>query len=164
MIRTIIHWSAAAELGGCEILLDTFLQGSRNYKHIVFTGNDGPAIDLWTKDGAEVHIVKHWWSHNPFRWAFEMKNCLAEADPFFFISWTTSKMPCLSWALSKTLCKGYIVHVGSYLLPDKRRSISNRLFDLMLCNYNSKKPVLVGCSEYVAKSIKKDSKYVTLYI
>ena len=156
----IIHWIPAANLGGCEVLLSTFLEGSiESADHTILVGEEGPAIEMWMNKGVDsIRIVDFWWSRNPFKWARNIKEILSGHDDFYFIAWSPSRLPFLRWALGFTSFKGIIVHIGSLVSTPPIRNLLYRFIDNLLRNKN-KNITLVACSDYVAKSVKVDSYY-----
>lgn len=156
----IIHWIPASNLGGCEILLSTFLEGcSGQFENIVITGGRGPAMTLWEEKGAtSIIVVEAWWKRNPFKWGKELKSFLSKFDSFCFISWSPSRLPFLSWALKSSRVKNTIVHIGSMVKTTRLHTVLWGIIDLILGN-DKKNIFLVACSDYVANSVKTDIYY-----
>ena len=160
MFKTIVHWIPQTSLGGCEIILDTFLQGCTDYKHIIITGGDikGPAVSIWKEHGAEVIYSKEWWNRNPFKWKVEMTLILKNLPLFEFISWSPSRLPFLRGALKTKNKRSILVHIGSRVKSTYIQSLINSLWDCLL-RLNNKDVFLIGCSNYVNTSIKNDLYY-----
>lgn len=163
MGNLIIHWIPESDYGGCEILLSTFLEGcSAQNKNIIFTTLQGPVCGFWKRYTANIHYLPSW-DKNPFQWSIDLKKELLnfQANQFYFISWSTSRLPFLIYAIKKTSFQNAIIHVGNYVGLNTNirfRLFLERLF-LGIIPKDYSKVTFVGCSQYVLKSMLKDSLY-----
>ena len=155
--KSIYHWIPNSNLGGCEILLQTFLQGQENHRHIIFTSKEGPAISLWQEHDVEIIYLPNWNRHNPMLWAYELKRYLIKFNPGYFISWSTSRLPFLRWTLKDIKNLRYIVHVGNKITISGVRLFEWTFVDFLLgLKKKDSRLMVIGCSKYVEISIKQD--------
>jgi len=157
MNKTIVHWIPQTSLGGCEIILDTFLQGCVDCKHIIITGGNinGPAVPIWKEHGAEVIHSKEWWNKNPFKWMSEISIILQDIKEFNIISWSPSRLPFLRGALKTINKRNVLVHIGSRVNSTYLQNLINRFCDYLL-RLDNRDVYLIGCSNYVNTSIRSD--------
>lgn len=155
-MEKIIHWIPCSNLGGCEILLQTFLQGSENIENIILTCKPGPAILLWEKCNAKVFFIPEWSKKNPLHWAKKIRNTLSMYDLFYFIAWSPSRLSFLRWSLKGNNNVKSIIHIGNRVDTSIINTIRFKLIDFILKVQHQNNTVLVGCSHYVENTLKSD--------
>ena len=57
----IYHWIPTCNLGGCEVLLNSFIDNtSKDIKHIILTTKAGDALSLWKQDNVSIRYIPEW--------------------------------------------------------------------------------------------------------
>lgn len=123
----IYHWIPNAELGGCEMALLAFIQGSKNYRHIVVCCMDGPAVKLWQEAGAEVAFLPHWFDRLDI-WSVQWRAYVEGCCIRHIILWSPSRLP---WMLSGLRNRGVsrcLIHVGTNQSVGRLKTIVYLLF------------------------------------
>lgn len=152
-MKSIYHWIPDAELGGCEMALLAFIQGSKGYKHIVICCIDGPASALWSAEGADVVFLPNWFGRVDI-WSREWRNYVKFSGIRNIILWSPSRLPWMLGAMRRSGVENCLIHIGTNQSVSWLKSILYLVINfLRKPDFNVK---LVCCSRSVLDMVSSD--------
>jgi len=154
----IFHWIPTSNLGGCEILLSSFVDAiDVQVEHVIFTTKEGEANRLlWNKENVQIVYIKEWGSLNPISWVNVLRKKLIDFEASKLICWSPSRIPFIKRLVKTVPNLRCLVHVGSLVCTSRLKTIQQKGLDFILGNGKSDNIKLIACSEYVRMSLLRD--------
>ena len=161
----IYHWIPTCNLGGCEVLLNSFIDNtSKDIKHIILTTKAGDALSLWKQDNVSIRYIPEWEKRNPLIWTKIIRGIIKTDKIEKIIFWSPSRMPFIKLCMKGFEKTQAIVHVGSLVNTKRSRYLIQKAIDSVTGCIVSKNITLVGCSNYVGESLQRDLYFKSINI
>lgn len=150
-MKTLLHLSPLAVVGGCEVNCLRLIKGLPGYRHRVLVFDDvGPMTAEWEEHGAEVFHLHAWLAgRTRFQAAFQQWMWTQE-EPDGIFYWSSSRLPDVLDILGKWEAP-VIVHLGNPLPEGKWLQVARRLWEDQR-RVVRRDTALAACSERVALS------------